>query len=127
MHGLAMFLASSYSATALAMEPSGHVPCVISIGTSISKASIFRFENYWMDHEQFLNVVQHGWVVPTLQQDAAKVLSAKFKNLRRVLRAWQSQLSNLKANIENVRFLLVLLGVFGMSTHGNTCFSTCRI
>lgn len=49
--------------------------------------------------------------MPTLQQDVAKVLSAKFKNLRRVLRAWQSQLSSLKANIENVRSVLVLLGV----------------
>jgi hypothetical protein len=45
------------SATALAMEPSDHVPYVISIGTSIPKASIFRFENYWMEHEQFMNVV----------------------------------------------------------------------
>jgi hypothetical protein len=43
-----------------------------------------------MEHEQFLNVVSHGWSVPTQQQDAAKILTEKFKNLRRVLKAWQS-------------------------------------
>jgi hypothetical protein len=72
------------------MEPSDHVPCLINISTRIPKSNIFRFENYWMEHEQFLNVVSHGWSVPTQQQDAAKILTEKFKNLRRVLKAWQS-------------------------------------
>jgi hypothetical protein len=93
------------------MEPSDHVPCVITISTSISRAHIFRFENYWMEHEKFLNVVSHGRSVPTLQHDAAKVLTAKFKNLRRVLRTWQTQLSSLKANIENVKAVLIFLGI----------------
>jgi hypothetical protein len=73
--------------------------------------NIFGFENYWMEHEQFLNVVSHGWSVPTLQHDAAKVLTAKFKNLRRVLRTWQAQLSNLKANKEHVKEVLIFLGI----------------
>jgi hypothetical protein len=93
------------------MEPSDHVPCVVSINTSIPKSSIFRFENYWMDHEHFLAVVAHGWAVHTAQTDSAKILTAKFKNLRRVLKAWQSQLSNLKANIANVKSVLILLGI----------------
>jgi hypothetical protein len=64
-----------------------------------------------MEHEKFLNVVSHGRSVPTLQHDAAKVLTAKFKNLRRVLRTWQTQLSSLKANIENVKAVLIFLGI----------------
>jgi hypothetical protein len=99
------------SVTSLSMEPSDHVPCVVSINTSIPKSSIFRFENYWMEHEHFLAVVAHGWAVPTYQTDSAKILSAKFKNLRRVLKAWQSQISNLKANIANVKSVLILLGI----------------
>jgi hypothetical protein len=61
------------------MEPSNHVPCVISISTSIPKAKVFRFENYWMEHEQFMNVVSHGWSVPVPHLDAAKTLTAKFE------------------------------------------------
>jgi hypothetical protein len=64
-----------------------------------------------MDHEQFMDVVSHGWSVPTLQQDATKTLTAKFKNLRRVLKAWQSQISSLKANIANVKSILLFLGI----------------
>jgi hypothetical protein len=93
------------------MEPSDHVPCVVSINTLIPKSSIFKFENYWMEHEHFLAVVARGWAVPTYQTDSAKILSAKFKNLRRVLKAWQSQLSNLKGNIANVKSVLILLGI----------------
>jgi hypothetical protein len=54
-------------------------------------------------------VVQHGWNVPTNQTDKAKIISAKFKNLRRVLKAWQSQMSNLKTNIANVKLTLSFL------------------
>jgi hypothetical protein len=72
------------------MEPSDHVSCVVSINTLIPKSTIFRFENYWMEHEHFLAVVSHGWAVHTAQTDSDKILTAKFKNLRRVLKAWQS-------------------------------------
>ena len=34
---------------------------------------------------------------------------AKFKNLRRVIKAWQGQLFSLKANITNVKLILSLL------------------
>lgn len=68
-------------------ETSDHVPCVIKITTDIPKINLFRFENYWMEHEDFLAVVQHGWNVPISQSDKAKVITAKFKNLRRVLKA----------------------------------------
>jgi hypothetical protein len=35
-----------------------------------------------------MEVVANGWNIPVQHQDAAKILTAKFKNLRRVLRAW---------------------------------------
>ena len=91
------------------METSDHVPCVVNIATNIPKGKIFRLENYWMEHEVFMDVVRHGWSIPTQQSDVAKVISAKFKNLRRVLKAWQVQLSSLKGNIENVKLVLWLI------------------
>lgn len=36
---------------------SDHVPFVINIGTKIPKASCFRFENHWIEHKDFLKIV----------------------------------------------------------------------
>jgi hypothetical protein len=69
------------TAVGLVMEPSDHVPCVISISTNIPKGNIFRFENYWMEHENFIDVVAHGWSLPVEQAHKAKKLSAKLKIL----------------------------------------------
>ena len=41
----------------LVMETSDHVPCVISISTSIPKRSRFQFENYRMEHNDFMSIV----------------------------------------------------------------------
>lgn len=92
-------------------EMSDHVPCSIHIGTSIPKGRTFRFENYWMEHPNFMQIVAHGWSVPVQATDKAKIITAKFKNLRRVLKAWHSQMSSLKDNISNVKLVLALLEV----------------
>jgi hypothetical protein len=43
--------------------------------------------------------------------DQAKKISAKFKNLRRVLKMWHSQIPNLNSNIVNNRLMLSFLDV----------------
>ena len=53
-----------------------------------------------------MNVVQQGWVSPIHITDAAKAITAKFKNLRRVLKEWQKNLSSLKVAIANVKLTL---------------------
>jgi hypothetical protein len=58
-------------------------------------------ENHWLLHEEFMNVLQHGWTTPVFVTDRAKLLGAKFKNLRKVLRNWQAHLGNLTKCIEN--------------------------
>lgn len=45
----------------LSMETSDHIPCTISVSTKIPKGSLFRFENHWMEHPDFLNTVQQNW------------------------------------------------------------------
>jgi endonuclease/exonuclease/phosphatase family metal-dependent hydrolase len=45
------------SAHSLVMEVSDHWPCVIEIKSCIPKGNIFRFENFWMQYDGFLNVV----------------------------------------------------------------------
>ena len=64
-----------------------------------------------MEHEHFLQIVQHGWSIPTFQTDVAKRLTAKFKNLRRVLKAWQQNISSLSATISNVKLVFSFMEI----------------
>jgi hypothetical protein len=80
----------------LTMETSYHTPCAISVSTNIPKGVLFHFENHWLEHPRFLYVVQHHWTAPGHVSDAAKILSAKFKNLRSALKIWKASISNLK-------------------------------
>lgn len=95
----------------LSMETSDHTPCAISVSTKIPKGSIFRFKNHWLEHPLFLFVVQQHWVASSHITDAAKVLTAKLKNLRHALKIWKSSLSNLKSTIANVKVVLNFLQV----------------
>jgi hypothetical protein len=90
----------------LIKETSNHVPCVITISTSIPKHFLFRFENYWLEHADFYPVIEQSWLQPANVSNAAKVIMAKFKNLRISLKAWKRYLSNLKTNIANIKLLL---------------------
>ena len=38
----------------LAKITSDHIPCRISISTKIPKSNVFRFENFWAEHDDFL-------------------------------------------------------------------------
>jgi hypothetical protein len=60
-------------------------------------------------HEDFLNQVHMGWCTAFQHSDPAKLITAKFKNLRKVLKQWKRSLSNLKANISNVKLMLQFL------------------
>lgn len=85
----------------LARTTSDHTPCVIKIGTSIPRSNIFRFENFWLEHSHFKQVVKDIWEQPVPEQDNAKMISAKFKRLRKGLKNWFSKISDLKGIIRN--------------------------
>jgi hypothetical protein len=55
------------------------LPCVIAIGTKIPRAYVFRFENYWLQHSDFKQIVQNAWNIPVGHSDSAKRMNAKFK------------------------------------------------
>ena len=83
-----------------AKTTSDHAPCCISIGTSIPKSSIFRFENFWLKHQDFKQVVANNWNQPIHESDSAKIITAKFKRLRKGLKIWARSLSNLATTIQ---------------------------
>lgn len=84
----------------LAKKTSDHSPCSISVGTAIPKSRIFRFENYWLKHQDFKQVVSEIWNQPIQETDSAKAITAKFKRPRKGLKNWSKTISNLKETIK---------------------------
>lgn len=60
-----------------------YIPCMVQIGTSIPKAQIFRFENFWIDYSGFFETVESIWKSEVRASNSATKISAKFKLLRR--------------------------------------------
>lgn len=96
-------------ATSMSMETSDHNPCLISINTTIPKAHVFCFENFWMFHDDFYNQVQLGWFSGIEHSDAAKNITSKFKSLRKTLKDWSHTLSSLKITISRTKLVLDFL------------------
>jgi hypothetical protein len=48
---------------------------------------------------------------PFLISDAAKNITSKFKNVRKVLKAWNQTISNLKENIRNIKLVICFLNL----------------
>ena len=51
---------SNYPNTTVGPLPktvSDHTPCVVSIESSVPKSKVFRFENFWISHPGFLELV----------------------------------------------------------------------
>jgi hypothetical protein len=92
----------------LAKITSDHIPCKIAIDTRIPTSNIFRFENYWAEHSDFLTQVQSNWL-NSLDGNAVKNISSKFKTLRSHLKAWSTNLSNLNLLIQNCNTVILFL------------------
>lgn len=72
--------------TPLAKTASDHVPCLISISTSIPKANIFRFENYWVHQPGFMDCVQEVWARSSHKSHISAIIVDKLKALRFALK-----------------------------------------
>jgi hypothetical protein len=79
----------------LAKITSDHIPCKVMISTCIPKASLFWFENFWVEQNDFQEIVSDCWMNTPVLNDAAKNISSKFKALRARLKHWSRNLSNL--------------------------------
>lgn len=91
--------------TTLVMETSDHVPYLVNISTDIPKGCIFRFKKNWLQHDDFVNQVHLAWDYPVHCTDTAKSLTAKFKNVIKVLKDWKQTLSSLMKNINNFKLV----------------------
>jgi DNA repair ATPase RecN len=93
----------------MARPTSDHIPCKIQIGTSIPKAQVFRFENFWVDHPGFFDLVKSVWATEVNAPNSASRISAKFKLLRAALKKWGKKLSNLNNLLKNCNNTLEVL------------------
>ena len=93
----------------LARTTSDHVPCKISVGTSIPKSNIFRFENFLPEHPEFFEVVQAAWSKQIQRSDPAAILSSKFKCLHYDLKYWSKKISNLSLLIEKCNKVILFM------------------
>lgn len=94
----------SYPATGiqpLSKPISDHTPFAINIGSKIPRSNHFRFENFWLAQPDFLQTVELHWNSIPYFANAAKIVSAKFKQTRAGLRTWSKKLSNLNKLIHN--------------------------
>jgi len=65
---------------------SDHIPYTITFGSSIPRSNIFRFESFWIEHVDFLKIVELHWNSTPYFANAAKTLNGKFKQVRQGLR-----------------------------------------
>jgi hypothetical protein len=93
----------------LAKITSDHIPCKVMISTCIPKASLFRFENFWVQQNDFQEIVSDCWMNTPVLNDAAKNISSKFKALRARLKHWSRNLSNLRILISNCNSVIGFL------------------
>lgn len=94
------------TAKGLEMTPSNHCPCLVNISTSIPRPKAFRFENFWLQLQDFQQILTQVWTSPVAHSNHAKILSAKFKNLRKALKEKQASMLGLKSVIANTKFII---------------------
>ena len=93
----------------LARTASDHVPCVVAINTSIPKCNIFRFENYWVELQGFLDCVSASWSSTINKAHITATIAAKFKSLRRDLKSWHMNVSKMKVLIAKCNRVVLIL------------------
>jgi hypothetical protein len=93
----------------LARITSDHLPCRVRIGTNVPKANIFHFENYWFNYPGCIEQIESAWSSHSNSDNSTHILSAKFKNLRRILKHWSKGISNLSKLIANCNMTIAFL------------------
>jgi len=59
---------------------------MVQIDTAIPKANVFRFENFWVELPDFLELIQNTWTKEVRSSNSVTRIAAKFKLLRKVLK-----------------------------------------
>jgi hypothetical protein len=96
----------STRARTLTRDTSDLVPCAIHIKTEVPKSAIFRFENFWLEHNNFRQVFKQAWEAPNQKNDPAFRLTTKLKLARKTLKEWHKNNPKLATTIENTKLII---------------------
>ena len=92
--------------SALASECSDHTPLLLRTDCSLPHLKRFRFENYWVKCDGYLQVVEEAWNAPlpwsNTDIDAFRCLDFKLRNTAKALKSWSAK------NIGSVRLQLAI-------------------
>jgi hypothetical protein len=92
----------------LTRDTSDYVPCVISFKTGIPKPRIFRFDNFWLQHDYFQQVFHESWSISCQKTDPTLRLTAKLKTTMLKLKEWHNEIPKLAKTIENTKLVIQL-------------------
>lgn len=83
---------ASVSAMVLPRIHSDHHPLLLKcLATSAVSFKSFRFQNFWISHRDFENIVKESWMVFMPAKDPITVCIRKLKRLKICLREWSRQ------------------------------------
>ncbi|PKU62205.1 hypothetical protein MA16_Dca011498 [Dendrobium catenatum] len=90
----------------LSKTASYHAPLLLTINANNSYIpTVFKFQNMWLSHHDFLNVVENNWHAPIFPDGNISGIAKLWNNLSRVkqvLRWWNKHIfKNLFSNIKN--------------------------
>jgi len=88
---------------------SDHIPCMVQIDTAIPKAEVFRFENFWVEQPDFLDLVQNTWNNEVRASNSVTKITAKFKLPRKTLKKWTKSISTINKLIAQCNEVLCIL------------------
>jgi hypothetical protein len=93
----------------MAKPISDHIPCMVQIDTTIPKVGVFRFENFWVEQPDFLDLVQSTWNIENSASNSVTRISAKFKLLRKTLKKWSKSISKINNLIAQCNEVLAIM------------------
>lgn len=98
------------SLTSLPKTTSDHTPIQLVISTAIPKPNLFRFENAWLKHSDYLGSVLPAWH-DTATTEAAGALVGKLKAVRRASKVWARCKRAPPSLHSNCKFVIYLFDV----------------
>ena len=85
---------------------SDHIPCMVQIDTLIPKTDVFRFENFWVEQPDFLDLLKNIWNSDIRATNSVTKVTAKLKLLRKVLKKWSKGISKINKLIQQCNEVL---------------------
>ncbi|CAN6228896.1 unnamed protein product [Urochloa humidicola] len=87
---------------------SDHVPLMVTASSHVPRSSCFRFENAWMQHEAFRELMINTLHAPC-RGSAATSFTQRLKHCRRECRAWARRLRPIDKRENDTRILITAL------------------